>query len=199
MTKVLAADIGFTATGMAIFTYDKEYCPEWRLFDTRCLHTGQEHTKHKVRDGRKIKLRLASVAHDDIRRAELMAGGIFNYYLENKCEAMVCEIPNGGAQSAWAAKYMGAATTMIAVIRLVLRCPADWITPTQSRTAAGWRRETHPGEKTKEIKTFVMGAMAVKYPAIAGLEDEDKEHIADACATFEAARGRQLIKSMEGK
>ena len=42
MIKILAADVGFTSTGLAVF----EVTPEGgKLFDVKCLHTEQEHTK----------------------------------------------------------------------------------------------------------------------------------------------------------
>ena len=201
MTKILAADIGFTSTGMAIFELTAK---GGRLFDTKCLHTEQAHTKQTIKNGRKIKSRLSSVAHDDVRRTEFLACGIMNYFIENQCKGMVCEIPHGGAQDAKAAKCMGAATGMIATVRTALQCPAVWVTPNESRAAAGWDKDEHPrGEMTadqykKFQKTFVMSVMGKKYPAIAGLKLGDKEHIADACATFEAARGRQLLAMMEG-
>lgn len=200
MTKLLAADIGFTSTGMAIF----ELTAGGRLFDTKCLHTQQEHTERVIKNGRKVKIHLASVSNDDIRRTEFLACGIINYFIENQCKGMICEIPNGGAQDAKAAKCMGAAMAMIATVRVSLQCPALWITPSESRAAAGWNKDEHPrGEMTadqykKFQKAFVMAAMEHKYPEISGLKLKDKEHIADACATFEAARGEK-IKRFLGK
>jgi len=198
--KILAADIGFTSTGMAIFEITGEGA---RLFDVKCLHTQQEHTERVVKKGKKVKIHLASVAHDDVRRTEFLACGIMNYFMENQCKGMICEIPNGGAQDAKAAKCMGAATGMAATIRVALSCPAIWVTPGESRAAAGWDKDEHPrGEMTadqykKFQKAFVMTAMELKYPEISGLKIKDKEHIADACATFEAVKSQRLDKLME--
>lgn len=197
MKKVLAADIGFRSTGMAIFCFTQE---GWKLFDKKCLHTEQAHSEivesKRAKKGF-VKKQLCSVAIDDIRRTESMATGIINYFIENQCGAMACEIPNGGAQSASAQKCMGAATAMISVVRLVLQCPAEWITPNESRAAAGWIKTEHPEADGAEIKKFVMATMEAKYPTISELKLKNKEHIADACATFEAARGRQVIKDLE--
>ena len=125
MIKVLAADVGFMATGMAIFCHTPE---GWKLFDKRCLHTEQGHSEivesKRAKTGF-VRKHLCSVATDDIRRTELMATGIINYFIENQCEGLVAEIPGGGAQNAIAQKCMGAATAMIAVVRMVLRCPAE--------------------------------------------------------------------------
>lgn len=187
--KVLAADIGFSSTGLAILSLEGS---KWNLFDTRCIHTEQGHTKKKILGGKKRKISLTSVAKDDIRRIEYMASEIFNYFLENKCEFLVCEIPHSGSQNAKAAKGMGAATAMIAVIRLILRCPAIWITPHESRAAAGWREDFLKGvpakDKKKVVKNFVMKAMSEKYPMISDIDPDDKEHIADALSAFEAAK-----------
>ena len=118
-----------------------------------------------------------------------------NYFIENQCKGMICEIPNGGGQDAKAAKCMGAALSMIATVRVALQCAAIWVTPTESRAAAGWIQDEHPrpagmslSEYKKMQKSFVMDAMSAKYPAIAGLKLADKEHIADACAAFEAKK-----------
>jgi len=183
-TKILAIDAGFAATGLAVFEYT---AGRWFLFDTKCLHTKKNHS--------------GSVAHDDIRRTEFLAAGIMNYFIENKCSAMAAEIPHGGAQSAIAAKCMGAASAMIAAVRVALGCPCDWISPDMSRAAAGWDKMAHRDIPIKArkltMKRFIMAAMEVKYPAISGLKLKDKEHIADACAAFEAARGRKIIRDME--
>lgn len=200
MKNILAADIGFTATGMVIFQFDKE----WRIFDMKCLHTEQGHTDRvKRKNGKTKKVRMSSVAHDDISRTEYLTCGIMNYFIDNRCSAIVAEIPHGGAQSAVSAKCMGAATAMIATVRVALDCPACWVTPDDSRLAAGWDKTKHKDlslkERKAELKRFIMNAMGKKYPSIAGLKMKDKEHIADACAAFEAARNRQIVKSLEGE
>ena len=184
MKKLLAADIGFASTGMAVFEYGLN---GWELFDARCLHT----TKGKDR----------LVCLDDVRRTEVLATGVMNYFLENQCSAMVCEIPTGGAQSSTAQKCMAAASAMIATVRLVLACPIEWVTPTQSRAAAGWTKgmkegikHLKPNERTKELKRFVMAQMVSRHPAIKAFKLADMEHIADACATFEAARTMPMIQ-----
>lgn len=175
--KILAVDVGFAATGMAIFEMTAE---GGRLFDTKCLHTEKSHD--------------VPVSHDDVRRTEFLACGVLNYFIENQCKGMICELPNGGAQAAISAKCMGAALAMIATVRVALHCPAIWIKPDDSRIAAGWDKNKHKDIPIKErkiaLKRFVMASMEAKYPAIAGLKLKDKEHIADACAAFLAAYGK---------
>lgn len=210
MIKILAADVGFTSTGMAIFSWSP--ASGWQLFDTKCVHTEQEHTvKVKDEKGRLVlnkkgkikKKQITSVAVDDVRRVEFMGIEVLNYFLENQCSALVCEIPNGGAQNAAAQKDMGLATGMIAMVHVALRCPMEHITPNESRKAAGWIKDEHPMEgltstqKKTLMKRFIMSAMAAKYPAIDKYLIADKEHIADALATFEAARGRDVVKQLE--
>lgn len=197
MKKLLAADIGYCSTGMAIFAYDKDYCPEWRLFDSRCLHTS--------------KGRETSVTLDDIRRTEFLALQLTNYFIENGCSAIVAELPSGGAQSASAQKSMALAVAMIATCRLFLQAPAVWVTPNESRKAAGWDKDAHPipkglnayerkkalNARTKALKEFVIEAMVKKYPAIDKYIVADKEHVADACSAFEAKRDHEIIKELE--
>lgn len=200
MLKILAADVGFTSTGLAIFEITAE---GGRLFDTKCLHTEQGHTVRRQRNGKTVKSRTSSVAHDDVRRTEFLACGVMNYFMENQCKGMICEIPNGGGQDAKAAKCMGAALSMISTVRVALQCPAIWVTPTESRAAAGWIQDEHPrpagmslSEYKKMQKAFVMAAMEAKHPAIAGLKVADKEHIADACAAFEAKKAMAVAMAV---
>jgi hypothetical protein len=204
MIKLLAADVGYAATGMAIFSWTPE--AGWQLFDTKCLHTEQECRTWVTsgRTGKRVARSLDSVTNDDIRRTEFLATGILNYCIENKVQGMACELPNGGAQNAAAAKSMGAAVSMIAVVRMVLRIPAVWITPDQSRLAAGWNKQEHLipkglsesdhrralQDRKRDLKKHVMATMSAKYPAIGELADVNREHIADALATFEAASKR---------
>ena len=208
MIKILAADIGFRSTGMAIFRFTAW---GWELFDTKCVHTNQAHTVRIIKNGRRVKRRTDSVVCDDIRRTEFLATEISNYFITNQCSFMACELPHGGAQSAQAQKAMSAAVTMIAVVRLFLQCGWQQVTPNESRAAAGWDKGAHaipPGlskqehkqaltSRTKELKAFVMSAMSEKYPIITGLPVVDKEHIADALATFEHARNCDSIKELE--
>lgn len=193
MKKFLAADIGFGSTGMAIFCFDKG----WRIFDAKCLHTSKRNDS-------------GSVTLDDIRRVEFLATGITNYYIENGCSAMACELPSSGAQSAKAQKAMSAAVSLIATCRLFLRAPALWITPNESRAAAGWDSKFHPvdpalkgserkkalNERTKALKAFIMREMTEKFPLIGKFKDADKEHIADACSTFLAAEKKGFLEEI---
>jgi len=181
MTKVLALDIGFGAAGMAVLGVRDGRA---ELFTTACVHTKPEHKKRGI-----------YVAHDDVRRAQQVVRAISRVYLENGCKGMVCELPNAGAKGAKANRAMGISTGLIAAYAEVTRVPVEWITPAESREAA-IGRGTAP--KGKDVKELVTAAMGHKYPEILGLLEKDKEHIADALATFEAARGRQLMTLLEG-
>lgn len=195
---------------MAIFAWTP--AAGWFLFDTKCIHTEQEHRVWETsnRTGKRVARSLDSVTNDDVRRAESLATGILNYCIENKAQAMVCELPNGGAQNAAAAKSMGAAVSIISVVRLVLQIPAVWITPDQSRLAAGWNKQEHLipkglserdhkralQDRKRDLKKHVMTVMSAKYPAISELADVNREHIADACAAFEAACNCELLQQL---
>lgn len=210
MIKLLAADVGYQSTGMAIFSWTPG--PGWQLFDTKCIHTEQEHRVWvtSARTGKRVARSLVSVTNDDVRRAESLATGILNYCIENQVKAMVCELPNGGAQNAAAAKSMGAAVSIISVVRLVLQIPAEWVTPDESRMAAGWNKQDHLipkglselehrralQDRKRDLKKHVMAVMSAKYPDISELADVNREHIADACATFEAARNSELLRQI---
>jgi Holliday junction resolvasome RuvABC endonuclease subunit len=175
--RVLAIDIGFAAAGMAVF----DIAPV-KLWDTKCIHTSPEAKKRGIYQ-----------SHDDVRRALSLTRGIVEYFTESQCSGMAVELPSAAAQGAKANRAMGIATGVIAATVEILRCPVDWITPDESRTAAIGRRSAPKGENIKEL---VMAAISAHYPEIAGLKLKDKEHIADAIATFEAARDRQMIRTL---
>ena len=181
MTKVLAIDIGFASAGMAVLGFQDGRAV---LHATACAHT------------RKLDKKLGIyVAHDDVRRAQEITRAVIKTYTDNSCKGVVVELPSAGAKGAKANRAMGISTGIIAALTEIVRCPVEWITPSESRSAA-IGRATAP--KGGDVKDLVMKAMTEKYPEIAGLKVVDKEHIADALATFEAARGRQLLRLMEG-
>ena len=181
MVKVLAADIGFAATGMAVLELQGDKAA---LFTTSCVHTQPEHKKRGI-----------YVSHDDVRRAQEVTRAILKVYTENGCKGLVVELPSAGAQGAKANRCMGIATGIIAALAEIVKCPVEWITPSESRKAAIGSCSAPEGEN---IKKLVMAAIEARWPDIAGLKLKDKEHIADALATFEAARGRQLMLLLEG-
>lgn len=178
--KVLAADIGFTATGMVVFELQPGKAD---VFHTACAHTSPEHKKRGI-----------YVAHDDVRRTAQMVREIMRVYADNSCKGLICELPAAGAQNAKASRGMGIATGMIATMVEFMRCPAEWITPQESRKAAIGVCAAPKGE---EIKKLVMAAMEKRYPVLTGMKAKDKEHIADALATFEAAKDRQMVRTLE--
>ena len=178
--KILALDVGFASAGMAVMDL---LGGRAELFHTECLHTKPEAKKRGI-----------YVAHDDVRRTAYLTREILRVYLDNSCKGPVVELPSAGAQGAKANRCMGIATGMIAAMVELVRCPAEWITPQESRTAAIGRATAPKGE---DVKKLVMAAMAGKYPEIAALRKADQEHIADALATYEAAKDRQMIRTLE--
>lgn len=183
ITKILAVDIGFGSTGMAVVAITPGGQPE--LYTYTCLHTKPEHKRRGI-----------YVAHDDVRRAMDITRGIRDYYMLNGCAGLAVELPSGGAQGAKANRAMGIATGLVAALAEVSLWPVEWITPGESRKAA-IGRETAP--KGQDVKELVINAMAAKYGAtLAALKVMDKEHVADALATFEAAQARQMVRTLAG-
>lgn len=206
--KILAVDTGLTSTGLAVLSLEDDGP---RLVAWKCLHTEPQAKKKNI-----------YVAHDDILRAVDITKGIMEFYCEHECRAMVCELAMSGSRDNRAARAIGIVTGLMSAIWAALRCPAEWITPDESRIAGGWDKEAHKipkiprgisaeekailaarnkkqkAENTKAIKETVMGRMSIKYPELAGIAKKDKEHICDALATFEAARERQMVRTLAG-
>jgi len=183
MVKILAIDIGFASTGMAVLCVHQDGRAE--LHDARCLHTKPEHKKRGI-----------YVSHDDTRRGREITRGIWEYLMLNDCKGIVVELPSGGAQGAKANRAMGIATGVMAALPTIIKMPVEYITPAESRKAAIGACTAPAGQNIKEL---VIDAMAKKYgAALKQLPVKDREHIADALATFEAARERQLVQVLAG-
>ena len=182
--KILALDVGFVATGAAVFVQNGPTA--WVPMEMLCV---------KPQDPGKEKKRGIYKAHLDAERVALMVRGLEQVMARHEIRHLVAELPSGGAQGARANRCMGASTAMIVTLAEARRLSAEWFTPEQTRTAA-------LGQPTKgkadKIKPLVIAAMANRFP---GFKPErylkgHQEHIADALATFEAARNGNLVRSL---
>jgi len=168
------------------------------LLAVDCLHTEE--------------LEDSKVSISDVLRAVRSYTWIRNNYREHDCSVIACELPTAGTKDSRAARCMGIISGVIASVCAELQCPVIWITPDESRAAGGWIKKEHlipkpdttgmrASERKKllaeharalsrrnaELKNLVMQNMEKRYPIISGMKKKDKEHIADALATFEAA------------
>jgi Holliday junction resolvasome RuvABC endonuclease subunit len=197
---VLAADVGFQATGLALF--DVSVSPA-RLVSTLC-----------VRPKKDTKRKHLLVADSDADRVARMARGVAEFVRANKVTQMVAELPSGGAQGARANRAMGIATGFIATLTETMGLASEWYTPNETRDAAVGKPQKLPkvpkdATKTeakaikkqrnmlkKGIKERVIAAMQERYPDLQAIEIyADLEHIADACACFCAAENGNLVRA----
>lgn len=165
--NIAAIDIGFAGSGVAVI---KVTASEESVVELACVRTGPSKNKKSLYK-----------AHDDVHRCGVIALGIQRVLDRTRAEAVVCELPHGGGQSAMAVRCMALASGVIGAMVPLLKLPAEWYTPHETRRAAtGY---------TAASKEDVIKAMSKKYPDLALVKlAAEREQIADGLATFEAAR-----------
>jgi len=156
---LLAVDVGFLATGLALFNVKMGYLC---LVETECV-------KFKFK---KDKDKYASVL--DVEHVMEMSRRITAFIDKHGVRNMVVELPHGGAKSSRAARTMGMASAMIADIAVHKQLNVEWFTPTDIKKAAT--------DKVSAEKDEVMAAMGSMFPGINDIPKVRREHIADACA-----------------
>jgi vacuolar-type H+-ATPase subunit F/Vma7 len=196
----MAADVGFQATGWAIFDVS--------AYPARLMFTGCSRPKKDT------KRKHLLVADSDADRTARMVRDILEAVRAHNITQIVAEIPSGGSKGARANRTMGIATGFIVTLVETLGLAAEWYTQKETREAATGKKpallkipkDTTPEERKaiekqreeakKCIKELVIAAMQEKYPALKDITVyADLEHIADACATFEAAKNGNLVRA----
>lgn len=184
MSTILCVDAGYANAGLVVMAHADG---GWAPIEMRCVQTEASSKKRGLRQ-----------ADDHARRIAEVVREIKDLILKHRIRAMVAEMPNTGGQNATAVRSMGYATAMLVTIVEAFDIAAEWYTPNDTRAAAGVSRST-VGRDT--VKKVVMDAMGAKYPILVQQFPtlEMREHVADALATFEAARGGTLVRVMEGR
>lgn len=176
----MAVDAGFAACGVAVFELMAEANQAggetfWAPVHLECVRT-----EPSKRDG-------TYLAQDDMQRMREMAARLRAIRKEHGCRWLVAEIPGGGGQSARAVRAMSLCSGMLA--GFVEWMGVEWFMPWDTRKAAGVPGTVRDG---KSVKAIVMENMRKIYPAYRKWEETarkvDAENVADALATFEAAK-----------
>lgn len=172
--NILAVDIGFRSTGLALFEITKD---GYTLKYVRCCSPKQrKKTKHDY------------VAVMDAQQVMQMASEIILFIRINNVERMIVELPSGGAKSSRAVRLMGMASAMIATISTFFDIPIEFFTPREIKMAAVG--------KPKAEKDEIMDAMSKLFPILVGIPKCRKEHIADACACMIAAKDGTMVRNI---
>lgn len=189
--RVLALDPGIANCGVAVMEYTVDLAgplplpaPRWVPIDMLCLRT--------EKSSRKLGLRQSD---DDARRV-----GEITRALKGLCEKwglhrMVAELPNTGAQDAKSAKWLAYAGAMTVTFAETMSMAVEYYTPLERLVAA-----KVPGSLRGDAqKKAVIASMRERYPIFeqAFPHYNTAEHVADALATFEAARIGVLIRTIE--
>lgn len=181
MSAIIAIDAGFARTGWAVLC-NGGHGANWKVMRSGSIPT----EKSKKKKG-------LYAAHDDARRMMEASAILHDRALISKNSnrtGAVIELPHGGARSADALKKMAAASAMVVSVMSILRIPCEFYTPDETRIAGGGRKTASKAE--------IVSNMQIAFPEanISGVIPH-KEAIADALATFLAAKNGNIIKMME--
>jgi Holliday junction resolvasome RuvABC endonuclease subunit len=169
---ILAVDAGFAATGWAIVSGGQFVVGD-------VIVTKAEGKKKAVRK-----------ADDDIERCQEIVRVLETMCRAYKVEALVVEIPTGGAQSARAMRGMGLVTGVLAALTELLGLPVEWVSPGQVKALAGSRLATKQQVEAVVVKRWP-NALAF-CEALRGR----REHLADALGAYMAAEHGQMLRTL---
>jgi len=170
---LIALDVGFANTGWCAFDGGKP-------IDCGCIKTKKNElglSKSKFR-----------VADDNVRRSQGLAAGLIEVINKYKPQAIIGELPTGGAQSASAATQMAMATAVVAVVVSMREIKHAWSTPLAGKKALTGLRGAE--------KDQMMDAVRALYPDFQWPKFKNRfEHIADAVASYHALKEHELVVS----
>ena len=177
MKSVIAIDMGFAAVGIACFHVAEN-------------GSGKLHGAHAFKTKKNAQRRKGlRVADDDAERCRELTQWLEGMvdYLAGRPAGAIVELPSGGAQGARANRCMGMATGVVVTFLTMRGIPTEWITPQAVKKAATGRIYAKKEEMiARAWQRFPLGnAMAW-----------EKEHIADACWTFEAGKSTPLVQAL---
>jgi Holliday junction resolvasome RuvABC endonuclease subunit len=171
--QILAIDVGFAASGLALFEVTKD---DIILKAVECVREDE--------DKKKQHLYVAELDADRIARSTRR---IIKFIQDHRVTKIVVELPAAGSKNGRASRCMGAATGMIVAIVEALGLVAEWYTPNEGKLAACG--------KINASKDEMMSAMQKRFPSLANITIKaDKEHVADACACALVASNKNLVR-----
>lgn len=187
---LISLDVGFAKTG-------------WTVFDKgEPIEAGVILTPKSAKKG-------IRTADDSVTRASLLVTSLKAIIEKYGCQAVIGELPSGGAQSAIAMRDMAGATCAVAGLVACMGLPCEWCTPTEVKLAAtglksgtkeeimqavakryGWRVDLKIGinQKGGEIRRYTFHVLGKKLP---GGVFED---LADSIAAYWALRSSNMVK-----
>ncbi len=175
MTKILAIDPAMAATGLAVM--ERQSAGNWEPVELLCVRTSRSDAKVNMR-----------MAHDDVRRIREQLAGIRTVVRRHEIKRIVAELPDCGARDQRSAVAMAYVRAMVAAIYEFDQDMAiEFYTPRETRLAATGRADP--------TKRHVMECMEHYYPDLAQIKTlAEREHVADALSTFEAAKRGNLVR-----
>ena len=160
---LLCLDIGFRNTGWVVF--DKGKARVWG-----CIRT------------QKTKVKTDRVSDDNAYCAGVIARELKRVVEDNKCDAVIGELPTSGSISSRPAHQMGIALGIVAGFVEVMGLPVEWVTPTDVKKAVTGKRNASKDEIMDRVRKKFSDCNFMKTKA-------EFEHIADACGVYLASQG----------
>jgi Holliday junction resolvasome RuvABC endonuclease subunit len=177
----MALDVGFRNTGVAIMQHRGG---KWLPIHVECIRTKKSDKKSGIR-----------VADDNIRCTQDIYRRLMELAKDNDIAGVVAETPSAGGKSSRAVLAMGLASATVACVVESLGLPAEWVTPRESKIAlAGSATASKEEMKESAARTWPTTTKNYKRHKTSGRLPGTYEHIADALATFEAAKNGQVVR-----
>lgn len=142
---------------------------------------------------KKGKRRFTYKAEEDMNRCQILAQGVLKAVDEYKVQAVVMEIPNGGALGARAARTLGAATGIMATLAMLAPIPYVPVFPDD------WH-QTVIGRTKKIQKQEVIDWVSKTWPDFPWPKNVgEHEHVADAAGVAVHFMGDPVFKLLNGQ
>jgi len=198
--NILSIDAGFTHLGWAVFSNDIP------------INVG-------VIGNRKVDNKITVVSNKYQIMASFMTRSLRDIYIENKCVAMIGELPHGGGKSSNAVAHMNMSTAIVGSVIALMDIPFEACTPSDVKIATFGKGDASKDDMMARIISIFDGTIDEKIVQVKKTKKNPKgfrrdrifhlcgkefhannfEHIADACGAYLALVDGNLIKMFGGK
>lgn len=110
--RILALDVGFTHTGIAVMTFNDDGPPVWNISTTACIVTKPEAKKRRIYE-----------TDDKVRRVKIICTGLQEAVERWSPHLIAAELPSSGGKSAAAHASMGMAITAVTCVSQLCNVP----------------------------------------------------------------------------
>jgi Holliday junction resolvasome RuvABC endonuclease subunit len=184
--RILALDVGFTHTGMAVLTFEN---PDWVISHTACAVTSPEAKKRRIYE-----------TDDKIRRVKIICNALSAEIEEWSPELIAAEMPSSGGKSARAHASMGISIAVVTCISELTQVPLRSYTWDDIKIKVTGSKTAGKAAIQARITTLwpQLGAQYASKKSQTGYTG-DFEHIADAIGAGMCALTSDVVAALVGR